>query len=700
MSAVDVDPGLDALVRPRSVAVLGASDDPRRIGGRPVSYLLRAGFAGPIVPVNPNRTVIQGLPAVPDIGSADGPIDLAVVSLPAELVVDAVRDCARAQVGAAVVFSSGFAEVGDVGAARQAQLTAVAHETGIRVLGPNCLGVMNPAIGLVATFTASVDAGVPYPGPIGFVSQSGAFGSHCFAAVRRRGLGFSTWITTGNEADVEFSDCLAHLATDPATEVIAAYLEGCRDGRRLHRALALARDCGKPVVALKVGRSQAGARAAASHTASLVGSDDAYGALFRRYGVHRAASIEELLDVTEAVARGGLPANRRTGLLTVSGGVGILMADAAADVGLDVAPLPPSAQDELLAAWPHAAVANPVDTTAQTINDPTLFSRFFETMLRDGDYGSVVAFLTHVGLSPDGMERIRGPLAEVRRRYPDRVVILSVLATADVRSRLVEDGFLVVEDPTAAVAVAAALAGLNEPPPARPGAGDDRPGIGGGPELPAGLVTEVDARELVRAAGVPVCPERLVTTADEAVTAAHGFPGPVALKVVAPGLDHKSDIGGVLLDVEGEEAVREGFVRLAALLPVVADPRAGVLVSPMVRGGVETIVGVRVDPVLGPVVVIGMGGVLVEALDDVVVAPAPCSPAEAQDMVRRMRGGRLFGAFRGRPAADVDAFAEAVVALSRLGADLAGEIDSLEVNPLLVLEQGRGVQVLDALVVR
>lgn len=700
MSAVDVDPGLTALVSPRSVAVLGASDDPRRIGGRPVSYLLRAGFAGAIVPVNPNRTLVQGLPAFPHIGSAPGPVDLAVISLPADLVVDAVRDCARAQVRAAVVFSAGFAEVGAEGATRQAELTAVARETGIRVLGPNCLGVMNPAIGLAATFTASIDAGAPYPGPIGFVSQSGAFGSHCFAAVRRRGLGFSAWITTGNEADVEFSDCLAYLATDEATEVIAAYIEGCRDGQRLHRALALAHDCGKPVVALKVGRSEAGARAAVSHTASLVGSDHAYEALFHRYGVHRADTIEELLDVTEAVARGGLPANRRAGLITVSGGVGILMADVAADVGLDVAPLPQAAQEELLEAWPYAAVANPVDTTAQTINDPTLFSRFFETMLRDGDYGSVVAFLTHVGLSPDGMERIRGPLAEVRRRYPDRVVILSVLATPEVRNRLVADGFLVVEDPSAAVRVAAALAGLGEAPPAPPKTAAAATAPDAGFRLPPGALTEVEARRLVAAAGVPVCPERLVTTADDAVLAARELGGPVALKVVAPGLEHKSEIGGVLLDVAGEEAVRAGFTRLVALLPDLADPRSGVLVTRMVSGGLETIVGVRVDPALGPVVLVGMGGVLVEALGDIVVAPAPCSLAEAQDMVRRLRVGRLFGAFRGQPPRDVHALAEAIVALSRLGADLAGEIDSLEVNPLLVLAEGRGVQALDALVVR
>lgn len=700
MRALEDDGGLSTLLRPRSVAVLGASDDPKRIGGRPVAYLLQAGFAGAIVPVNPNRAVVQGLPAVPDIGSAGVPVDLAIVSLPAELVVDAVRDCARAGVGSAIVFSAGFAEVGAEGAARQAELTAVARTAGIRVLGPNCLGVMNPAIGLSATFTASIDAGAPYAGSIGFVSQSGAFGSHCFAAVRRRGLGFSAWVTTGNEADVEFSDCLAYLATDPATKVIAAYIEGCRDGERLHRALALARECGKPVVALKVGRSEAGARAAASHTASLVGSDDAYNALFRRYGVHRAESIEELLDVTEAVARGGLPANRRTGLITVSGGVGILMADAAADVGLLVAPLPEAAQKELLEAWPYAAVANPVDTTAQTINDPTLFSRFFETMLRDGDYGSVIAFLTHVGLSATGMERIRGPLAEVRGRYPDRVVILSVLTTPEVRSRLVDDGFLVVEDPSAAVRVAAALAGLGEAPPAAPETAPGTPAANSGPRLAPGVVTEVEARRLVRAAGVPVCPERLVTTADDAVQAAQEFGGAVALKVVAPGLEHKSEIGGVLLDVEREQAVRTGFARLAAMLPDSTDPRSGVLVSPMAGAGLETIVGVRVDPVLGPVVVLGMGGVLVEALGDVVVAPAPCSLPEAQDMVRRMRAGRLFGAFRGRPPRDVQALAEAVVALSRLGAELAEEIDSLEVNPLLVLEEGQGVQVLDALVVR
>ncbi|MGH6927642.1 MAG: CoA-binding protein, partial [Dongiaceae bacterium] len=331
---------LDKLLRPESIAIIGASDEPSRIGGRPLAYLLAAGFRGPLYPVNSKRSVVPGLKAYPTIAEVPGTVDFAVIAVAAAQAIAAVGDCAARGVGAAVIFTAGFAEVGPAGAALQDRIAAIARESGMRVLGPNCLGLFSTENGFYPTFTTSLDRGLPKPGRLSIVSQSGAFGSHLYFTVIGRGLGMRHWIATGNEVDVDVAECLHWVAEDPGTDVIMAYTEGVKDGARFIAALEAARARRKPVIFMKVGRSALGAAVVSSHTAALAGADAVYDAVLRRHGAYRARSAEEMVDIAYAAGRGVYPASERLGLITISGGVGALMADDAGERGLKLPPMP------------------------------------------------------------------------------------------------------------------------------------------------------------------------------------------------------------------------------------------------------------------------------------------------------------------------------------------------------------------------
>jgi len=535
-------PDLRPLLDPAAVAILGASNDPARIGGRPLRYMLEAGFAGPVYPVNPNRETVQGLKAYPSIAEAPEGIDCAIVALRAALVADALEACAARGVKSAVIFSSGFAESGAEGAALQARVSEVARRTGLRVVGPNCLGIFNAAKNFYATFSSSIDGGPALPGHVAIISQSGAYGSHVFALARAKGLGVRYWITTGNEADVEIGECIAWAAAADDVKVIVAYAEGARDRASLLHGLELARAQGKPVIFMKVGRSEVGIAAAASHTAALAGTDAIYEAVFRQYGVYRARSTEDMLDAAYACAGGIFPKGRRLGLVTISGGVGVQMADDASDLGLDVAPMPEAAQAKLKEILPFAATRNPVDITAQAFNDLSLVEKNFEIMIEEGGYDAIVAFLTMVAASPYIVDKLLARLGALRARHPERLFVLSLIAPPEIVARYEAAGYLVFEDPCRAITAVAALADFGESmgrtpevPPALPG---PLPDLGEGP------MSERGAKALLAAAGIPVLDERRVESADAAADAMRELGQPVALKLNAPGLAHKTEIGG------------------------------------------------------------------------------------------------------------------------------------------------------------
>ncbi len=462
--------GLDALLHPRSIAVVGASDDPHRIGGVPLALMIERGYTGRLIPVNPKYSTVQGLPAFPCLAAAGGPIDVAIVAVPAVALESTLDDAIAANVKALIVFSSGFGESGETGRALQEKLVRRARAAGIRLLGPNCLGMMSFRDKVFATFSPAPRAGENRMGHIAVVSQSGAFGAFAFSLARARELGMSYWITTGNEADIEFADCVQWLSRDPDTQVILGYMEGCRDLPKLERALEAARAAGKRVVITKVGRSPIGSAAAAAHTGSDTGDDAAYDALFRRHGAWRAGTVEELFTVGYTASVCPLPLSARTGVLTVSGGVGVLIADEATSAGLDLAELPLPAQQALRREVPYAGPRNPVDITGQTLTTPGLLVRTLENMLAGGEgqgqYDMLLFFPAAALLGAAIARTVVDELISAHAQYPDRPMVVTGLMQPAYRNAFREAGVVVIDDPSAAVRAMAALAFFAQTTPA------------------------------------------------------------------------------------------------------------------------------------------------------------------------------------------------------------------------------------------
>lgn len=692
---------IGALFDPGAVAIVGASTDPLKFGGLPVYYSSLRGFKGRICPVNARAPEVQGLPSFASVREIDGPVDCAIVSVPAAAVMQALEECAEKGVAAAIIFSSGYAEVSDEGRRAQERIAALGRESGMRIVGPNCMGSFDLHSDFVATFTSAFQhfdgKGWPKAGPVGVVSQSGAVGIHMVVQLRDRGVGISKWLTTGNQCDVDVADGIAHMAGDDETRVIVTYLEGCPDGARFRDALEAARTAGKPVLALKVGATDAGAAAAASHTASLAGADAVFDAVFRQHGVFRANSFPQLVDVAAGCAQGAFPEGPRVGVVTISGGVGAMMADASEAAGVDLPPVSDAGQKRMFDIVPFAAPRNPVDTAAPGMTDMTIAPDFSDIVLDDGGFDAVAIFMSHLGHVARRQDELRENFGALRKKHPKPVLALSIGAPSDLRDTFVEQGFFVCEDPTATVDALGALAWIGDrlkaPPPSPPA------DIGATGAPPPGASAEHVSLDLLSGAGIPVVPHRLAATADKAVAAADDLGLPVAIKIASADIAHKSDIGGVLLGLETPEAVRDGVGMLLARAEEHA-PEAridGVLLAPMVAGGVETILGVQRDPIFGPVVMFGIGGVFVEVYRDVAFRVAPFGVDEARSMIREVKGAALLDGIRGQAPADIDALAEALSRLSVYADRHRDAIETIDINPLVVLP--KGVMAVDALVV-
>jgi acyl-CoA synthetase (NDP forming) len=686
---------LDAMVRPRSVAIIGASDDATRIGGRPIAYMQRQGFAGAILPVNPNRATVQGLPAFANVAALPAAPDVAIVAVPGEAAVQAVDDLGARGCRAAIVFTAGFAEVDEAGAAMQDRLVAAARKHRMRLLGPNCLGLFNAAINFYPIFSLSFEQGWPIPGNIGIASQSGAYGTHVFAVSRMRGMGTPVCITTGNEADVSLGEAIGWMAQAPEVEVICAYAEGIRESARFTAALDLARRNRKPVVLMKVGRSELGGHAAKSHTASIAGDDTITQAVLDEFGVVRAATTEQMLDIAYAATKRIYPVRGDMGVITVSGGAGVLISDAAEAAGVPMPPLPEASQAELRSLISFCAPRNPVDCTAQAVNQTELFPRFLETTA-EGGYGAMMIFLTQTAGSTTLSPKLRPYMRAAREKFSDRLWVLCGIAPPEKVREYESDGFLVFEDPTRAVGVIAAMARYGAAFAAPPPEEIVVPEV----TLPATTPSEAEGKRILAAHGIPAVPERACGSADEAVAAANAFGYPVVAKILSPDILHKSEIGGVLLDLQDAEAVRAAHATLLARAAERAPGARieGVLIAKQIKGAVEMALGVARDPVFGPVAMVGLGGVFIEILKDVAFRRCPFDEAQAEAMIRSLKGFPLLDGARGRPKADVKALAGALAALSRFAAGADDRLLSVDVNPLLVLPEGQGAFAADAVI--
>lgn len=682
-----------SLFAPRSIAVVGASNDPDKIGGLPVANLIRSGFSGEIYPINPGHDVVQGLRSYTSVSAVDGDIDCALILVRASEVKGALEDCEHKGVTSAVVFSSGFAELGGEGVLAQDQISRIAKRSGMRVLGPNTIGLSDYLQNNFLTFSRP-QLGLK-PAAVGVVSQSGGFAGYIqrIAAMHNLTVGFT--VGTGNECDLQCGDFLLALAARRDIDVILVYTEGLRNGEQFVSGLEEARRKGKSIIAIKAGSTAIGASAAASHSASLAGEDAVYDAVFREYGVYRASSVEEMVDVAKAALTGSIPRGRRTAIVTLSGAMGVHVADMAVKAGLDLCPVPADARRALDALAPMGASANPIDLTAQIVGDPTMLEKGLDIVLSTGCFDNVI---TCVGANSQTPESVAVPLnagmMRVRKKYPDITHSLSAWVTGEVFEPFSDAGFYVAQDAYRSVNTLAAMLRLSE---GRRRASPQRIAHLERIELPARTLNEWEAKKVLDRIGIRSPEEYLVQNEAEAVDALARIGGEVALKVVSRNLPHKTEHGGVVLGIRDAPALTQAMqnIRLSlSKLPGVSIE--GFLVSKMVKGWIECIVGLHRDPVFGHVVVVGAGGVLVEVIGDVARRLAPVDPIESLDMINETTLRKLLSGFRGAARADIDAIAQAVSSFSQL-AQVAGPLlQSFEINPLVVGTEGQGVLALDA----
>ncbi|MCC5857793.1 MAG: acetate--CoA ligase family protein [Ectothiorhodospiraceae bacterium] len=688
----------DPLFHARSVAVVGASAKLGTIGGRPVKYLQAYGYRGAIYPVNPKYDEIAGLQAYASLSAIPGPVDMAILAVPARSIPEALKECAEKGVRVAVIFSSGYAEVSGDGAAAQEALAESARQLGVRVLGPNAMGVMNLHNGLMATFSAVLERD-HRAGPLGLVSQSGAYGAYIMAQGREMGLGFSQFTSTGNEADLDLGELALRTLEDPETRAVLCYIEQIRDGQAFLGACRRSLDLGKPLVVIKVGRTEQGARAAQSHTGAMAGSYETYEAVFRQCGALSVGSVEEMLDIAQMVELGVRPGGRRTGILSISGGAGVLLVDACQAEGLHAPELPEAVQARMRAHVPFAGVANPVDFTPQVLNNPDVYADFLEALCEYEEIDTLIIFLAHTIQYEERLGlRLVDETEHALKRFgkPIIVVAQSDPGTA-VSRRLREAGIPCFEDPSRAVRAVAALQRFQDLREAYLKSGAPTSPV---PIPKADVSTEQKAKRFLAEHGLTVTREALATSRDEAAVLAADIGFPVALKLSSPDIAHKSDIGGVRLGLSDSETVKEAYDGILADATAGAPESRvdGVLVQEMVPPGVELILGGKQDPVFGPMVLCGLGGVFTEVLKDFVMRPAPIGIAAAKEMLGELRGFALLEGVRGRQPADIDSAAKAISGLSHIVAGASDWLQELDLNPLIVLGEGQGCVVADAFI--
>jgi acetyl coenzyme A synthetase (ADP forming)-like protein len=699
---------LRPLVAPRGIAVVGASRDPASIGRRVFDALVGGGFRGPIHPVNPNAGDIGGRTCYPSARALPQEVDLAVITVPPSAVAGAVDDCAAAGVKALIVVTAGFAETGAAGRTLQQQLVERARGYGLRMVGPNCMGVLNtdPEVRMNASFSECV----PPHGRIALASQSGGLGLALLQLASARGIGISTFVSLGNKADVSGNDLLQYGESDPGTSVILLYLESFGNPRRFAQ---LARRIGrtKPIVAVKAGRTPAGSRAAGSHTAGLASSDAAVDALFIQSGVIRAETIDEMFDIAACLDLQPLPGGRRTTIVTNAGGPGIMAADACEALGLKVIEPAPSTRAALAAFLPAASSAgNPIDLVASA--GPDEYRRTIETVLTADETDALVVIYTPI--EQNGAAAVtaaigQGVAAARRAGATGKPVLVCTMTVAGQSHPIAADGeslptFSFPENAARALARIAAYAEWKAAPLGLAWGFDDLHAD----DVQALCREIVEARgetwltpeELTRVlnlSGLPVVPGAIARTEEEAVALAAIVGFPVALKVSSPDILHKTEAGAVMLNLANEPAVRTAYKELAGRVPSAlrVGSEGGILVQPMITNAVETIVGVAADPLFGPLVAFGLGGIHVEVLRDVAFRIAPLTDRDADALMRAIRGFRLLEGHRGRPATDLLALREILLRVSLLSARV-GEIVELDLNPVMVLPAGHGCRIVDA----
>ena len=695
------------LFKPGSIAIIGASSDPKTISGQPLLYLRKHGYKGAVYPVNPKYPQIGDLACYPDVASLPAVPDVAVIAVAAKMALPMLRACGEKGIRFVIILTAGFAETGAEGAAAQDEIRAIAEHYGIGVIGPNCQGMMNIEDRIHLGF------GAPYgmtfrKGGMSVTSQSGAWGNSILILANEEGLGFRRYVSTGNEACITSLDLIDSYIDDPETRIITGYVEGFKDARRTvaigHKALA----AGKPMLMWKVGTSEAGAAAAASHTANLGGTPALYKAAFHQAGIIEVTDVSDLADCTRALLSGRLPRGNRLGILTASGGAGILMADNAAKAGMEIAKLTPdtiAGRRRILPA--HAGFNNPIDVTGGAGSDLEMYRQALMLVAED----------PNVDMLGIPLAAVSGPNAQglvTQVAAVARAVDIPILVAWQGDDEQNKEGYALLDSvgvpryktPVRCARGFDALWQFVNAQRRLERLRTDKPMVLGSTPARAMLagrksdLAEYEAKRVLTEYGIAVTREKLATSGDEARRFAAEIGFPVALKVQSAGIPHKTEAGGVRIGLADADAVGKAYDDILASARAYA-PQAkidGVLVQAMVQGGVEIILGVKNDPLFGPAIMFGLGGIFAEVMKDVTFRLAPVSRFEAMEMIREVRAFPLLDGARGKPKCDVDAVADAIVRLSALAIDLQEVVGEIDINPLFALPAGKGVIAGDALI--
>ena len=709
----DLQAQLDPFFYPDSIAIIGASQNMIKPSGIPLNLLTLFDYAGEIYPINPKYGQLGGRKCYPSIVEVPRPVDLAIIGVPAAVTLESLHQCAAKGVKAAIIFTSGFAEVGEDGRVLQEEISRLARDSGMRILGPNCLGVVNFYNGSAASFMFhDKPKDLYYPETLSYITQSGGLGAIIFQMVLQHSVGCNYFVSTGNEADVNFAEVLSYLVGRDEVKLIGGYIEGLPQGGRLfmeacHEALKQR----KLVTFQKVGRTAVGATAAASHTGALVGEDRVYDGVFKQFGAVRADDVEQMNALITLHAAGRLPAGKNIGVITISGGGGVVVADKCPDYGLEVVRLTETTQNSLREFFPpYGAVANPVDLTSAIFVDGALFQRAIRTVMEDPlvDMGAFFYNLQMPDL--EAAEKIIDIYYST-----DKPLVIFTWPTGqdyavEAKEKMIRAGVPVVEHVPSGLWALSALADWAERskdvpsfPSYSPGAEREqaRKVVALSTAQGRRTLTESRSKELLQAYGIPVTREILAHSATEAAAAAGSLGYPVVLKIESPDIAHKTEAGGVLLNLTDAAAVQEGYGSIMKRAREY-NPSAsidGVLVQEMLSPGLEVILGVKKDPLFGPTILFGLGGIFVELLKDLSVRTAPLREEDARAMLEEIEGKALLGGVRGEQPRDREALVGIMMKLSRLAVELEDEIAELDINPLIVYADGEGAVAADALVI-
>ncbi|MFB5281757.1 acetate--CoA ligase family protein [Peribacillus sp. Hz7] len=701
---------LEPLFNPKSVAVLGASENKHKLGYIQVKALIDGNFRGEIYPINPKAKVIEDLTCYPSLLDIPAKVDLAIFCVSADKVEQGLEECAKKHVKAAIIFASGFSEVGEEGAKQQNVLTEIARKNGIRLIGPNCVGLVNTTNGLIGTFSSGI-MHVPLheQRAVGFVSQSGAFGVLTFLAAAQNQLSFNYFVSVGNEMETEFSDVVEYMIHDPKTKVISGYLEGAKNPKKLRELAKQALNKNKPIIVMKTGRSLAGSRAAASHTGSLAGSDKIYDAFFRQAGIVRADDYEDIISFSQLFLSNKLPTGRNTVIITSSGGRGINEADRCEAYGLKITPLSKKTQTEIKRYIPSfASASNPVDlTAAAAVSNPELFIAPLKALIEDPDIDNII--FTEFPMGWSTKDPLLKEFIELCKNSDKFIFIttfpLEGMSIPAGTPELLKNGIPVIPGSLNPIRALAKLVDYSE---------YYRKNKQSNPQpllqfkqkqdvkelLQAGtMLSESQSYEILESYGIPTTKRAMASTVEEAVRYANEIGYPVALKIDSPDIPHKTEADAIRLNLKNDREVIEAFIEINCNAKK-HKPNAvinGTSVQEMLSEGIEVIVGVTKDPVFGPVIMFGLGGIFVEVFQDISFRVAPLTREDAIEMIEEIQGKAIMKGARGKPPVDIDSIVEVLLNLSSLVSDYGNEIEELDINPLIVYSDG--VKAADALLV-